>query len=311
MIFLVDFSSKCGIMINKRKVIELEKKFANLHVHSTHSDGAFSPKELVRLAKEEGYGAVAMTDHDTATGCDELKEEAAAAGLMSVMGVEFSCTAPELNANFHMVGFDFDPNEPTMKDFLRYLSEKETYITKLQFDSAMERGTLTHITWDEVVEANPGLTWFCNEPVFRTLIAKGLKTMLDYPEFFKDFRRPFPTPYQTPTAKETIANIRRAGGVPILAHGQHVLDRVPALMSYGLMGLEVSHHMLSESNETESANEIAAQYGLYRSGGSDHHGIMGGQQLRYPKGQNPFETKFLEYGVSETYFMEIYHRTRG
>ncbi len=135
--------------------------------------------------------------------------------------------------------------------------------------------------------------------------------MLDYPEFFKDFRRPFPTPYQTPTAKETIANIRRAGGVPILAHGQHVLDRVPALMSYGLMGLEVSHHMLSESNETESANEIAAQYGLYRSGGSDHHGIMGGQQLRYPKGQNPFETKFLEYGVSETYFMEIYHRTRG
>ena len=110
MIFLVDFSSKCGIMINKRKVIELEKKFANLHVHSTHSDGAFSPKELVRLAKEEGYGAVAMTDHDTATGCDELKEEAAAAGLMSVMGVEFSCTAPELNANFHMVGFDFDPN---------------------------------------------------------------------------------------------------------------------------------------------------------------------------------------------------------
>ena len=46
--------------------------YANLHTHSTHSDGKYSPATLARMAKEEGYGAVAVTDHDTVTGYGEL-----------------------------------------------------------------------------------------------------------------------------------------------------------------------------------------------------------------------------------------------
>ena len=49
------------------------KIYANLHTHSTHSDGVYTPAELVKIAKDEGYGAIAITDHDTATAYPELK----------------------------------------------------------------------------------------------------------------------------------------------------------------------------------------------------------------------------------------------
>ena len=49
--------------------------YANLHTHSTHSDGGYSPAQIARVAKEEGYGAVSLTDHDTITGFPEIKAE--------------------------------------------------------------------------------------------------------------------------------------------------------------------------------------------------------------------------------------------
>ena len=55
--------------------------YANLHLHSTHSDGKYTPEELVLLAKEEGYGAIAVTDHDTVTANEALMRCAAENGL--------------------------------------------------------------------------------------------------------------------------------------------------------------------------------------------------------------------------------------
>ena len=63
------------------------KFYANLHSHSTHSDGKYTPAELVRVAAEEGYKAIAVTDHDTATGYPELKAECEKMGLQSIFGV--------------------------------------------------------------------------------------------------------------------------------------------------------------------------------------------------------------------------------
>ena len=66
------------------------KIYANMHTHSNHSDGGYEPWELARAAKKEGYGAVALTDHDTVTGYRELKEECDKLGLETIIGVEFS-----------------------------------------------------------------------------------------------------------------------------------------------------------------------------------------------------------------------------
>ena len=65
------------------------KKYANLHSHSTHSDGVYTPEELARIAKDEGYTALAITDHDVATAYPELKAACDALGMESRLGCEF------------------------------------------------------------------------------------------------------------------------------------------------------------------------------------------------------------------------------
>ena len=61
--------------------------YANLHTHSTHSDGQFTPSQLAQVAKEEGYRALALTDHDTVTGYGELKAECDKLGLECIFGI--------------------------------------------------------------------------------------------------------------------------------------------------------------------------------------------------------------------------------
>ena len=51
-------------------------KYANLHLHSVHSDGVYTPRELCEIAKKMGYGGIALTDHDTVSGCAAMKKAA-------------------------------------------------------------------------------------------------------------------------------------------------------------------------------------------------------------------------------------------
>ena len=79
------------------------KIYANLHTHSTHSDGVYTPAELVKIAKDEGYGAIAITDHDTATAYPELKAECDKLGknlfLSSFNRCGYSSSRPRLAAS--------------------------------------------------------------------------------------------------------------------------------------------------------------------------------------------------------------------
>lgn len=63
--------------------------FANLHLHSTHSDAMFTPEQLVLLGKSLGYGALALTDHEVDSGVKEFRSIAKAEGLQTLTGVEF------------------------------------------------------------------------------------------------------------------------------------------------------------------------------------------------------------------------------
>ena len=72
--------------------------FVDLHCHSTASDGTLSPTQLVRLAKESGLSAFALTDHDTAAGVGEAASAAGSLGLDFLPGIEISCVSPRPSA---------------------------------------------------------------------------------------------------------------------------------------------------------------------------------------------------------------------
>jgi len=286
------------------------KLYANLHTHSTHSDGVYDPAELVSIAKKEGYKAFAVTDHDTITACEPVRLECEKRGLEWMFGAEFSSPYPALGTSFHILGFHFDPDYLPMKHYLEERSYCETYQTKVLFERGIREGLLTNIAWEEVLEYNKGITWLCNEHVFRTLKAKDLRKDTDYPEFFSTLfgrrRGEVKLPYDFLPADRIVHLILDAGGMAIVAHPHKQLRYIEDLIKIGITGLEVWHPDLLEESERLEALRIAQKYDLFVSGGSDHSGLCGGEYERY---ENPKESPFWfpeqSLGTTEGFFHEI------
>lgn len=287
--------------------------YANLHFHSNHSDGPDSPETLVQIAKEEGYKALSLTDHDTATGNRELIEACKANGMDFIIGAEL--TGEEFDKQFHIVALDFDPDSERMKEHLDYMSKKCIYRTKSLFDKGVERGTLKDITWQEIVDDNKGITQLCVDHVFATMKKKGVITDDEYKTFHKNnfsYTIPFENIYHDKSVKEVISVINDAGGIAVLAHpGMKQMCHVPQLVEYGLRGIETWHPDHSDEEAVE-AERLAKEYDLYESGGTDHSGLMGGQ-YKYFGGadENPYYIPSLKYGVSEENFFRIKERLLG
>ena len=285
--------------------------FADMHLHSTHSDGIYAPQELVEVVKQCGYGAAVLTDLNTVSASELFNECARQAGLLSLTGVEITCV--EFGKEFHILGMDFHPEETRMQKLLTYLSDKETARTRRLFERGVRAGTLRGILWDEVLAYNFGITCLCNEHVFRAMKAKGLLQDSEYNRFFAENFSPkieILLPYRLPSAAEVITAINGAGGIAVLGNPHGCGSYVEALVKMGLRGIEVSHYRCSEE-ETELFVKLAQRFGLYQTGGTDHTEPAGGQQTRYSQNENPYDYPPLSHGVEKEEFLKMYHRLLG
>ena len=289
------------------------KPYANLHLHSTHSDGVYSPAELVRIAKEEGYRALAITDHDTASAYPELKTACDAMGMECIFGVEFSVKAP---IDCHVVGFDFDPEYPEMKAYLEDMARGQTENTRCCFAEALENGGISGITWDEVLEYNPGIPWLCNNHVFRAMQAKGLVKENEYMSWFnKNFcnqRGKYQHFIKFKPLGEIVDLIKRAGGFAVCAHpSKPQLDNIDLLLASGIEGLEVLHPSISDECKALSL-KLCLENGLYISGGSDHSGLCGGYYDSFESVEALHASRLyvepLTVGTTEEHFRELLAR---
>ena len=292
--------------------------YANLHLHSTHSDGRYSPTELAHYVKEEGYGAAALTDHDTATGYTEFKAECDKLGIECIFGVEFTAYSDLLKradgsfGKFHLTAYHFDPEYPAMKEYLAGMGLRETDQTKKLVERGFEIGYLHGFTWEEVLEYNKGIDWLCNAHVFRLMKAKGLTDDSKYREFFATvfgkYRNTIPPAYEFLNDKEMIKLVHDAGGIIFVAHPNGYLHHIDTLLERGIDGMEVWHPDLP-AEEREKAYKIALEKGIYISGGSDHSGYCGGT---YMEVKDPKDSKYyidmLSVGTTKEYFDEIKNR---
>lgn len=287
--------------------------FANLHNHSTFSDGVYTPEQLAELAVKQGHKAIVLTDHDTAQGTYFMKKAARLRGLYCLTGTEFE--GDGFDTDFHIVGFDFNPDEKDMRELLDYSSGKQRKRTKVLFDWAIENGDISGITWQEVLDENPYNDYICNNHVWRLLVKKGLWDEKDYFKFFEFFRW-FPpreekineiikTP--APDIERIIKTVIKAGGVPVWAHPRiEELNLLDDLRRMGLMGVEVNHPgIVPEAIPALVA--YADEYNLYKSGGSDHSGVLGGFIDQNPKYIIPEDIG----GIDEANFMDLYYRRKG
>ena len=293
------------------------KIYANLHTHSTHSDGVYTPAELVKIAKDEGYGALAITDHDTATAYPELKLECDKLGMETIFGCEFSVYSEEFHCKFHITAYGFDPEYPDMKAYLRDCSTAHTRECEILFERGRENGFISkELSWLDVLEFNKGITWLGNDHVFRTMKAKGIATDKDYSDFYQNVygkhRAEVPKTFEFLSLEQIIPLIKAAGGICIVAHPSPPygkLEYVPRLAELGIDGIEVWHSLLTDADRID-ALKLALKYKLYVSGGSDHAGLCGGQYSFYEDYKNTnYYIPELSTGTTKEFFEEMKTRT--
>jgi predicted metal-dependent phosphoesterase TrpH len=243
-------------------------RFVDLHAHSTASDGAATPSELVAAAHHLGLAAVALTDHDTIAGVRSAVAEGERVGIRVIAGVELS--AVDASGETHLLGLHLrdleavDARLAELRDMRRTRAER--IVQRLN-------ALGVRVTMDDVLAQAAGGA-IGRPHVARALIANGwagdLRAAFDR---YLAAGRPAYVPKERLSLADAIAIVHRARGLAVLAHPgpSATAERVKGLAALGLDGVEVRHPSHDEG-ETARILSVTERAGLVPSGGSDWHG---------------------------------------
>jgi predicted metal-dependent phosphoesterase TrpH len=244
----------------------------DLHVHSTASDGRYSPEALVRLASERNVKTIAVTDHDTVAGVKEALSAGAELGIRVIPGVELSSDSEE--AEVHILGYHIDTSSSAFLETLHMLREGRMARAELILRKLGRLGI--HIPMSHVVNLGKGGV-VGRSQIFRAMVDLGYarpeRRYGDFEKYLGKEGLAYVEHYGlTPT--EAVRLVRTAGGVPVLAHpgrcaGETLLGD---LVRAGLEGVE-AYYPTHNHELTRRWLEIAERRGLVVTGGSDFHGV--------------------------------------
>jgi len=245
---------------------------ADLHLHTTASDGRLTPCELVRRAAELQLDVIAITDHDSVEGIQPALEEAKNYPRLTVIpGVEINTDVPK--GEVHILGYFINYRDP---EFNRALEELR--------NSRYERGRKMvarlcemniKVNWDRVVEL-AGNGSVGRPHVAQAMLEQG--AVLSFKEAFDNYigrNCPAYVERKKLTPVEAVKLVLDAEGLPFLAHPADIesLEQfVLKLKKAGIVGIEIYYNGYNSSTIAQ-LEKLAKRHELISSGGSDFHGI--------------------------------------
>lgn len=245
----------------------------DLHTHTVHSDGSFTPKELIKAAKEKNL-IIALTDHNTVSGLAEFMAEAEKNGVVAVGGTELSCVYG--GREFHLLGLFIAPEyyEEIEKLCIEYHGLKE----KSNIDLIDKLRALGYdISYAEIQKRN--VKGRVNRAhIAAELLERGYVSSV--PEAFAkllDEKCGIYVPPKRLELAEAIKFLRKIKAVPVLAHplkeigASELREMLTDIRDAGLVGIETMHSSYTDEQIAVS-KEIAREFDLLESGGSDFHG---------------------------------------
>ncbi|MBQ5977528.1 MAG: PHP domain-containing protein [Oscillospiraceae bacterium] len=280
----------------------------DLHVHTTASDGTFTPTEAVKLAAETGLRAMAVTDHDNMRGCAEAARAGEAYGVEIVPGIEIST---KFRQSVHILGYYVDPDAPAMRETLDWVVQDRDNRNKKMADLMSADGL--PVSYEQMHERFGPVI---GRPHFaRILVEFGLAGSIAeaFDKYVEKGRRYY-VPRSILSIERSVEIIRESDGVPVLAHPfQYHLDDaglrelIEHCMDSGLMGIECRYSGYNE-NRVAYLQKLAGEYGLLTTGGSDFHGankphialgrgIGGDLEVPYEYLQRLKEVRNSEFGI--------------
>jgi 3',5'-nucleoside bisphosphate phosphatase len=242
---------------------------ADLHLHTTFSDGALPPHDVVRTARRAGLSLLAITDHDHTGGLEEARNTGAALGIQVIAGVEVC--AVHQQREIHLLGYRFDPDDVPLQETCAALrGEREQrageIVHKLQ--------TLGLPVTMEAVRNCAGKAAICRPHIARALVQMKLVASMQeaFVRYLHDGGAAY-VPRKETAPEDVMALIGRAGGLTFLAHPGDQVDEagIRDLHNRGLDGIEVVHPSHTRKR-TEQLRTLARTLGMLVSGGSDFHG---------------------------------------
>lgn len=288
-----------------RKDEELDMKhYIDLHMHSMHSDdGEFSPSTLVKYCCEAGIKIMAIADHNSIKAIDEEQDACVTHGITCIPAIEVDCTFQDIN--LHVLGYGIDHTNKkiiALEDNV-YRQEVACSDEKLTLTNAMgfelnkadmqchsSNGVWTGELFAEVLLNDERYT---THPLLKPYREHGSRSDNPYVNFYWDYYsqgKPCYTEIIYPSLEETIAIIKKSGGVAVLAHpGNNLKGRFEvfdAMVQLGIQGVEAfsSYH---NSEDEAYFYQKGLQYNLLITSGSDFHGkTKPSICLGYPENDN-------------------------
>ena len=252
---------------------------ADLHSHTTCSDGSFTPVELVRKAVEIGLSGLSITDHDGVDAYETALPEARRLGLEMVSGVEFSTRY--FGEGVHVLGYGFDLQHEEIRTLCERHVKRRTNRNQKMVDLLQAGGI--DVSMEDLL-ALPGVGKVMGRPhMAQVLVNKGYVTSIKsaFRHYLGDGSR-FYVEQDPVSVEETVAVIHAAGGFAVLAHPHLVSHRIDlsSLLDLGFDGIEGYYALMGPSQE-EKYVSLGREKGLLITGGSDFHGET---KLRIPLG---------------------------
>lgn len=251
-------------------------KYADLHVHTFYSDSTFSPEEVASLAKDKGLSAIAICDHDSVDGIEPCIKAGAPLGIEIIPGIEL--TVEKSDAEIHILGYFVDYTLDWFKSRLKEIQAFRIVRIHKMVEKLNAEGI--KIDADDVfVLAGRGSVGRLHlaQAMIKTGQIRSFKEVFDK---YIGFLKPCYVSNIKLSLQEAMGLILKAGGVPVVAH-PNVMGKdeyIPELVEYGLKGIEV-YHTDHKSAAVKRYEDIAKQYNLLVTGGSDCHGLGKGKVL--------------------------------
>lgn len=251
----------------------------DLQMHSTASDGALSPAELVREAKKRGLKVISLTDHDTAAGVEEAIGAGRELGVEVIPGIEFSCMHGE--KGLHILGYGIDCRDKELLRLTAAIHESRIERAREMVRRLQKQGF--EIDFDKLMErakggavGRPHVAFEILENPANAALLGGVKTKGEFIQNFLVPGKPAYVEHEDLNSKQAIDLIHDSGGVAVWSHpAVHFPETFEGLETVlrelaasGLEGIEVFN-----SGQTEAAVKflfgLAEKYKLLRTAGSD------------------------------------------
>lgn len=250
-------------------MFQAEEFRADLHCHSTCSDGSSSPEELVGLALNLGLSGLSITDHDNVTAYPEILNMAKKQGLLMFPGVEFSANFQK--KSLHVLAYSFNVSHSAITSLCEKHKSRRIERNELILQNLLKKNM--PLSWNEVAEGHEGSS-LGRPHIALAMVKRGYVNNIQ--EAFKKYLGDGKLCYAegTPISlNETLEAIHQAGGLAVLAH-PHLINNnafISEVLKLPFDGLEC-YYSKFPANDQKRWVEFAQKKGLLITGGSDFHG---------------------------------------